>query len=130
METSEFRVLLRAATLACIAEAAMLQAALSAEYPGDTPAGRGDVQLDVQPFALLAWAHLGALDAAPGGRAATWWSAAAAAGDVALLAWTVGDARRGAPPIALALPVVAALLLAGVAGVAWSDRRGGRTRTP
>jgi len=119
------RVVLRGAILLDLAAATVALMALSGEYPGDTAAGRRVASREVLPLTLLAWPHLGALDAAPGSRSARVWAAAAAAGDLALLVWSVPGARSGGAPIALALPWIAALLLAGVGGLTWQERRRG-----
>jgi hypothetical protein len=117
----------RTAIVLCLVAAVVALVALSGEYPGVTAAGRRVALREVLPLALLAWVHLAALDLPPG-RAARRTMAGAALGDAALLAWSAGAARPGAPPLALALPVIAAVLLAGTLGLARRARR--PTRTP
>ena len=80
-------------------------------------AGRRAALRDVLPLALVAWANLAPL-AVPN----RWTSGIAVVADVALLVATAPDARPGAPPVSLALPAVAALLLIGVCGTAWAGR--------
>jgi hypothetical protein len=120
---------LRVAVLLCLGAAAVSLVALGSEYPGATAAGRRVALREVLPLALLPWAHLAALESLPGRRAAGA-AAVAALGDVTLLVARAGGLQAGAPPLSLALPIVAALLLAGTLGVAWLGRRaGGAPRT-
>lgn len=117
-----FRVALRLVILLCLGAAAVSLAALSSEYPGATAAGRRVALRTVLPLALLPWLHLAALEL-PRGRRALGVAAVAVLGDAALLGASGRALRTGAPPLALALPLVAALLLAGALGLAWLARR-------
>ena len=76
------------------------------------------------PLALLAWAHLAVLGAAEP-RVLRRWAAVAVLGDVVLLAGSVAQAGSGAAPLTLAMPVIAALLVASTIGLAW---RAGETQ--
>ena len=118
------RIAVRLATLLLLGAAAVSLAALSGEYPGATPAGRHVATRELLPLALLAWAHLAALDTQDR-VALRRWAAMAALGDAALLASGLTQAWRGGPPLTVALPVIAALLLAGTIALAW--RRGPAT---
>jgi len=113
---------LRVGVLLCLAAAAVILVAQSGEYPGRTAAGLRVAATEPLPLALLAWLDLAALHA----RGARWLRVAAVVANLALFAVTVPDARAGAPPVSLALPVVAALMAIGAAGVAWA---GGARRT-
>ena len=114
------RIALRVAVLLLLSATAVALVALSGEYPGSSGAGRHVAMRELLPLALLAWAHLGMLDA-PKRRAFWRWAAIAALGDSVLLASGIVRARPGGAPLALALPVIAMLLLVGTIGVA---RRG------
>ena len=114
------RIARRFTTLLLLASAAISLAALGGEYPGETAAGRRVVTREVLPLALLAWMHLGALDAREH-RRRRWWVAVAIVGDGALLATGLARASVGAAPLTLALPAIAALLLVATIGVAWRD---------
>ena len=120
--SAAFRVTLRTAILLCLAAAAITLVALSGEYPGATAAGRRVALRELLPLALLAWINLAALELSPARRAASV-TAIAALGDGALLIVSLRGLRSGAPPLSLALPIIAALLLAGVLGVAWVKQR-------
>ena len=115
------RITLRLATLLLLGAAAVSLAALSGEYPGATAPGRRVATRHVLPLALLAWAHLAVLGAAEP-RVLRRWAAVAVLGDGVLLASGVAQARSGGAPLTLAMPVIAALLLASTIGLAW---RGG-----
>ena len=116
------RLALRLAVLLLLAAAAVTLVALSGEYPGETAAGRRVAIRDALPLVLLAWAHVGLLDAAPARASFRWWAAIAMVGDVALLALGLAQARHGGAPLVLALPVIAALLLVGTVAIAWRGR--------
>jgi hypothetical protein len=118
------RIALRLATLLLLGAAAVSLVALSGEYPGATAAGRRVATRDVLPLALLAWAHLAVLGA-PEPRVLLRWALVAALGDGLLLAGSVAQARSGGAPLTLAMPVIAALLLASTIGLAW---RAGETQ--
>lgn len=134
------RALVRLAVVLCLATAAVSLAALSGEYPGWSRAGVRVATRELLPLVLVPWLHLAALAAtapgAPGaagalGRGRTGWLAAALLADVALFARAVPHARAGAPPVALAVPVIAALLALGTLGLAWGGapwRRAGGGR--
>jgi hypothetical protein len=115
------RVALRLATLLLLGAAAVSLAALSGEYPGASAAGRHVATRELLPLALLAWAHLVALDT-QGRVALRRWAAVAALGDAALLASGLTQAWRGGAPLTVALPVIAALLMAGTIALAWRGR--------
>jgi hypothetical protein len=95
--------------------------ALSGEYPGRSAAGLRVAAREVLPLAAVPWLHLGVLDA--DAARVRGWAAAAVAADALLLARAIPHAEPGAPPFALALPVVLVLLAAGACAVA-------RTRVP
>ena len=116
------RITLRCATLLLLGAAVISFAALSGEYPGATAAGRQVAAHEVLPLALLAWTHLGALDAREH-RPRRWWAVVAVLGDSALLVTGLARAWQGGPPLTVALPVIAALLLVATIGVAWRDGR-------
>jgi hypothetical protein len=108
-----------------LAAAAVVLAALGAEYPGWTRAGMRVAVRDVLPLAVVPWLHLAALAAtAPGAPAvrSRRWLAASLAADLLLFAHTAPELRPGAPPVAVALPVIAALLAATTLGLAWAVR--------
>jgi hypothetical protein len=117
------RVALRVVVLLWLAAAAIALVALGGEYPGSTAAGGGVALRFALPLSLLPWIHLAALDLPPASRSAVAAAEAAALGDAAAFAATVGGMRAGAPPLALALPLLAALLLAGTLALAWGGRR-------
>jgi hypothetical protein len=121
-----FRTLLRIAILLCLAAAAVTLAAMTAEYPGSTAAGRRVLLNEVLPLVLVAWVNLYVLDRAyrlePGARV---YAAVASVVDIAMLAWTTPALSRGAAPLSVALPIIAALLFLSVLGLsAISNRRG------
>src|SRR4051812_40061236 len=116
------RITLRLAVLLLLGAAVISFAAMSSEYPGATPTGRVVALRDVLPLALLAWAHLGALDGSSGQLAFRRWAAVAAVGDSVLLAISVARIRSGGPPLGIALPAIAALLLACTVGLVWRSR--------
>src|SRR4051812_42401733 len=117
------RIALRLAVLLLLGASAVSLAALGGEYPGETAAGRRVAFREVLPLAVLAWVHLAVLDATPGRSPFVTLAAFALVGDVVLLARGVAHTRTSAPPLTLALPVIAALLLIGTAGVVWCGRR-------
>ena len=120
-----FRIILRVALLLCLAAAAISLLADSMEYPGVTRAGTLIALRQLLPLAIVGWLNLGVLlatgDSPETSRARVWFACAGAA-NLALLVRTLPDARRGAAPLSLALPVIAALLLIGVIGVALTVR--------
>ena len=118
------RIALRITTLLLLGAAAVSLAALSGEYPGATSAGRHVAMREVLPLTLLAWVHVEVLDA-PEYRNFRRWAAVALVGDMTLVVSGAARARRGGAPLTVALPVVAALLLAVTVGLAW---RVGRAR--
>jgi len=119
------RATVRVAVLLCLAAAVVSLLALGGEYPGDTPAGRRIAVSEVLPLALLPWVHLAALELPPGrGTGAA--LVVAALSDGALLLRSFRALQAGAAPLALALPFIAALLLASVLGLAWRTRRPAR----
>lgn len=120
------RIALRFATLLLLAAAVVSLAALSREYPGATAAGRRVATREVLPLALLAWAHIGMLDAREH-RRRQGWVAVATVADGMLLAIGVARASAGAAPLTLAVPVIIAFLLVGTIGVAWRDAHPART---
>ena len=114
-----FRTLLRIAILLCLAAAAVSLLAQSGEYPGNTAAGRRVVLRDVAPLPMIAWVHLRALEGTyRWHRIERGWIVAATLADIAMLAWTAPAAVHGAPPLGLALPIIAILLLVSVFGLA------------
>ena len=78
------RVALRLAVLLLLGAAAVSLAALSDEYPGGTAAGLRVAIRELLPLAVVAWVHVGVLDAAPGRAAFGWFAAVAVVGDVVL----------------------------------------------
>ena len=114
-----FRTLLRIAILLCLTAAAVSFLAQSGEYPGNTAAGRRIVIRELAPLLVIAWVHLRALQGTyQWHRGEQRWIAAATLADIAMLVLTVPAALDGAPPLALALPIIATLLLVSVLGLA------------
>jgi hypothetical protein len=126
------RVALRVAIVLCLATAAVVLAALSREYPGWSRAGLRAALVEVIPLVLVPALHLGALAATAEPRRGTRgaWLGASLLADVLLLVATLPHARRGAPPVSLALPVLAAAMALGTVGLAWTARRGVHPHAP
>jgi hypothetical protein len=125
-----FRTLLRIAILLCLAAAAVTLAAMNGEYPANTAAGRRVLVNEVLPLVLIAWVNLYVLEGAYRLEPSVWiYIPLAALVDVALLAWTVPAVSRGAAPLTLALPIIAALLLMSILGLAAISNRRGSSRS-
>ena len=124
-----FRIALRLSVLLCLGAATISLVALGAEYPGASAANRRALGQEPLPLALLAWAHLGVLEATRG-RVPGVWTALALGGDFVLLVRSAMAAHRGAAPLAAALPGVALLLLGCAVGVVWQTHRAGVPSSP
>ena len=119
-----FRIVLRLAALLLLATGAVVLIAESSEYPGVTRAGTLIALRELVPIALTGWLNVGVLSAtAAGARRAGIWLVSAGIANLALLVRTLPGAKRGSPPVSLALPVIGALLLIGVIGLALSNRK-------
>jgi hypothetical protein len=58
------------------------------------------------------------------------WAAVAALGDAAVFASAVSRGRLGGAPLALALPLIAAILFCGTIGLVWRGNTMARTSAP
>src|SRR5690348_15326207 len=112
--------LLRASSVLSLLLAALLLAVDAREYPGLTRAALRALSLGALPLFAVGVLNLGALDA---GRR---WRLVALLADLTLLAVALRDVGRGAPPFFWMRLGVAALLVAGVAGLLLSPAREAR----
>ena len=100
--------------------AAVVLAVGTGEYPGLTAPALRFMATEVVPPLIVAVLNLGAFAGA--NVVPAWRSWPALASSAALLAAVLPDVGRGAPPVSIALPVLAAtLLIAGI--VIERDRR-------
>ena len=103
---------------------------MNGEYPANTAAGRRVLVNEVLPLVLIAWVNLYVLEGAYRLERSVWiYISLAALVDVALLAWTVPAVSRGAAPLTIALPIIAALLLLSILGLAAISNRRGSSRS-
>lgn len=112
-----FRVLVRVAAVLCLLMAALLLAVDGREYPGFSVPGLRALAAGALRLVLIGLLNLAAVGAATA-RTGRWLAVAATAANLALLVWALANARGGAPPFFLALPVVATLLTIASVGLA------------
>ena len=114
-----FRLLTRVGVILCLLIAAVTLGANSGEYPGLTRAAFRHAAREVLPLLAVGVLNLAALDSRLLKSGLARWLAPAV--NVVLLGYTFTGIRSGAPPIAFALGVAAALLVVGSIGAAARD---------
>ena len=115
------RIAVRVAAVLLLLIAAILLAVKTGEYPGMTPPALRFMATEVLPLIAVAALNLAALDVDV--PAAGWRRVIAIASSAVLLAASLPEFQRGAPPVSIALPIIAAVLLTASAAIEMIRRR-------
>jgi hypothetical protein len=118
------RIVVRVGAVLLLLIAAILVAVKTSEYPGITRPALRFMATEVLPLIAVAALNLAALDVDV--PVSAWRRVGAIASSAVLLAASLPEFQRGAPPVSLALPIISAVLLAASAAIEMARRRQGR----